>query len=161
MGIEIERKFMVTGDAWRDAPQRRAMRQAYLAIQPQNTVRVRIAEADAWLTIKGPNQAGIKPEFEYAIPLADAEILVQLSPYPVIEKVRHYYPYEGLVWEVDEFAGANAGLIVAEVELDRVDQDVPLPDWIGTEVTGDPRYLNAQLCQHPYRDWPPSSAHRQ
>lgn len=153
MGIEIERKFLVTGDAWRQASKVRSIRQGYLAVGTTNTIRIRIADAEAWLGIKGKAVGGARPEFEYPVPLAEAEQLLTLTPYQVIEKTRYVLPHDGLVWEVDEFHGANQGLIVAEVELETVDQAITLPDWVGKEVTDDPRYRNALLCQHPYTEW--------
>jgi adenylate cyclase len=153
MGIEIERKYLVTSDEWRHLTEPVPMQQGYLAITPENSVRVRITRDEAWLTVKGPAQGGAKPEFEYPVPLADARELIRLSRYPLIEKQRYAIPFAGLIWEVDEFFGANAGLVVAEVELAKVDQAVALPAWVGEEVTQDPRYLNAHLCQYPYSKW--------
>ncbi len=157
MGVEIERKFVVTSDAWRRAPGVRVV-QAYLAREAACSVRVRIVEDTAWLSVKGRARDGAKPEFEYVIPVPEAKELIELSPYPVIEKVRRKIEYEGFVWEVDEFFGANAGLVVAEIELDAPDQPFPLPPWIGQDVTDDPRYINANLVVHPYGEW---KAHNQ
>lgn len=153
MGIEIERKFLVAGDAWRQAPRSRSIRQGYLAVSNINTIRIRIADDQGWLGIKGRTVAGARPEFEYPVPLDEAEQQLHLSPYPIIEKTRYVLPFEGLTWEVDEFHGANQGLVVAEVELDTFDQEIKLPNWVRDEVTDDPRYRNAQLCQHPFTQW--------
>lgn len=153
MGVEIERKFLVCSDAWQPAPRKIRVRQAYLAITETNNIRVRLSDEAAWLTIKGKAIAGARPEFEYDIPLADAEELVGLSPFPVIEKTRHFVEHAGLTWEIDVFAGANQGLVLAEVELEDIQQPVEIPDWIGEEVTGDIRYHNAHLCRYPYRTW--------
>lgn len=152
MGIEIERKFLVSGDNWRSA-QGVHIVQGYLAREDSHSVRVRLAGEQAWLTIKGRAQAGVKQEFEYPIPLKDAQSLLELCPYPIIEKMRREIEYEGFLWEVDEFFGANAGLVVAEIELDAPDQTFPLPPWVGRDVTDDPRYLNANLTVHPFTRW--------
>ena len=154
MGQEIERKFLISGDSWREGANGILYRQGYLSTAKKRTVRVRIAGDSAWLTIKGPNQGAVRSEFEYEIPLADAaELLDTLCKHPLIEKTRYKVLVGKLVWEIDEFTGENAGLIVAEVELDAEDQQISLPDWVGEEVTGDPRYYNANLIRHPYREW--------
>lgn len=155
MGIEIERKFLVVGQPWVEA---RAVgvriQQGYLSREPQRTVRIRRTGEGAWITIKGKNVGASRPEFEYAIPLADAEPLLALCEPPVIEKTRYRLPHAAHVWEVDVFAGANAGLVVAEVEMESEDEAVELPSWVGAEVTSDRRYSNSSLASHPYRDWP-------
>ena len=152
MAIEIERKFLVQGDAWRSAPAV-YYSQGYLNRDKSRTVRVRIAGEAAFLTIKGITQGASRAEFEYPIPLADAYQLLVLCELPLIEKYRREIPYQGLLWEVDEFLGDNAGLVVAELELP--DEGAPFikPAWVGAEVTGDERYYNANLCQHPYKNW--------
>lgn len=160
MGSEIERKFLVNGDDWRTQTARSGvLRQGYLATGTGATVRVRIEGDDAWLTIKGPTQGIQRAEFEYAIPRTDAEAMLALCQSGRIEKTRHRVPLGGKVWEIDEFAGDNEGLVVAEVELASADDTVDLPPWIGREVSEDPRFLNANLSQHPFRTW--SSAERQ
>ena len=156
MGIEIERKFLVQGTCWKQGPPRR-LRQGYLSSEPERTVRVRVAAPDAFLTIKGRTHGASRPEFEYPIPLADAEALLDLCQRPILEKDRYRVGHAGLVWEVDEFFGENQGLVVAEVELDDADQTVDLPPWVGNEVTDDARYFNANLIRHPYRLWGPSN----
>lgn len=154
MAIETERKFLVRGDAWRAGASRRLYRQGYLARSGQCTVRVRIVDnAAAWLTIKGASQGCSREEFEYAIPLADAEALLRLAGGAVLDKWRYKTAWEGCIWEVDEFLGENRGLIVAEVELESEGQELSLPDWIGEEVTEDPRYYNAMLVTFPYSRW--------
>ncbi len=154
MGREIERKFLVRDDSWRGDAAGVAVRQGYLSTARECTVRVRVAGDRAWLTIKGPARGLARLEFEYEIPVADAQALLdELCRHPPIEKTRHRVEYGGLVWEVDEFHGANEGLVVAEVELAREDQEVPLPPWVGEEVSHDPRYLNAHLAEHPYTEW--------
>jgi len=155
MGQEIERKFLVIGDAWRDGARGERFRQGYLSSTKERTVRVRIRDKHATLTIKGPAAGLTRPEFEYAIPLADAEqMLDTLCERPLIEKTRWMVDFGGLRWEIDEFDGENTGLVVAEVELEREDQHVELPPWVGTEVTHDARYQNASLVHAPYSRWP-------
>jgi adenylate cyclase len=152
MATEIERKFLVVGDAWRQAHPTRIC-QGYLNRDKERTVRVRIAGQQAFLTIKGKSVGASRPEFEYAIPLADAEQLLLLCDGPVLEKNRHVLVHEGTTWEVDEFLGANAGLVVAEVELEHEDQPFAHPAWLGAEVTADPRYFNSNLAVEPYANW--------
>ena len=154
MGQEIERKFLVKGEAWRALARGVAFRQGYLSTTQQRTVRVRIAGETGYLTIKGPSIGASRSEFEYKIPLADAEAMLDdLCERPLIEKTRFAIPVDDVVWEVDEFEGENKGLIVAEVELSAEDQAVDLPDWVGEEVTGDSRYFNSNLIAKPYKDW--------
>ena len=154
MGQEIERKFLVAGEAWRRLGEGTPYRQGYLANRKTHTVRVRIAGETGFLTVKGATVGATRLEFEYQIPAADAEALLDtLCERPLIEKTRTRIDLDGLTWEIDEFAGDNAGLIIAEVELEREDQEIRLPDWIGDEVTGDPRYYNANLIAHPFKDW--------
>lgn len=153
MAQEIERKFLVTGDDWRSAPAT-TYRQGYLSTARERTVRVRVAGDKGFLTIKGISTGASRSEFEYRIPPVDAEaMLADLCLRPLIEKRRHLVDYAGLTWEVDEFFGDNAGLVVAEVELETEDQKIELPHWIGREVTGDRRYFNSSLIAHPYRSW--------
>ncbi len=155
MGVEIERKFLLAGDGWRQAAVRReTFRQGYLPTGGELSLRVRIAGSRAWLNLKSGGLAARRLEFEYAIPLADAEtILDSLAAPPLIEKTRHYVPVDGFEWEIDEFHGRNEGLIVAEIELEREDQPFPRPEWLGPEVTHLPRYYNVCLARHPYADW--------
>jgi adenylate cyclase len=154
MATEIERKFLVKGDHWRSQGTGKYYKQGYIPTQDKTTVRVRIAGDRGYLTIKGKNQGMVRAEFEYPIPLQDAEIMLEtLCHPPLIEKVRYRIPQGDLVWEVDEFSGENSGLIVAEVELQDEHQAIALPDWIGQEVTEDPRYYNANLVNHPYQSW--------
>ncbi len=154
MAIEIERKFLVTGDAWRGVGRSTAFRQGYLSTVKERTVRVRVAGDQGSITIKGITIGATRTEFEYPIPLADANAMLdELCEQPIIEKTRHVVEFDGTIWEIDEFAGVNEGLIVAEVELDSADQEFTLPRWIGDEVTDDPRYFNANLIAHPYSEW--------
>ena len=150
--IEIERKFLVTGDGWRGGAGER-MAQGYLAATPASSVRVRLAGPRAWLTVKSGGSGRVRREFEYAIPPTDAQAMLALCPDASVEKIRYRIAYAGRTWEVDAFLGANAGLVVAEIELEAPEAEVVLPDWVGIEVTDDPRYLNANLAVHPWRDW--------
>jgi CYTH domain-containing protein len=154
MGTEIERKFLVVGDEWRRGAVGTVYRQGYLCTTPQRTVRVRIGGERGYLTVKGSRTGVSRAEFEYEIPLGDAQAMLDsLCARPLIEKTRYRIPHEGLVWEVDEFAGENAGLVIAEVELEREDQEVALPAWVGKEVSTDDRYANSHLAEHPYSTW--------
>jgi CYTH domain-containing protein len=154
MAVEIERKFLVQGDSWRQLASGVTYRQGYLTSAPGCTVRVRVAGEQGYITIKGATAGISRAEYEYAIPLSDAtELLDTLCHRPLIEKTRYRIPQGPIVWEVDEFAGENQGLIVAEVELSDAEQIVDLPEWIGEEVSDDPRYFNANLARHPFKDW--------
>jgi CYTH domain-containing protein len=153
MGKEIERKFRVTGEAWRAAKATR-YRQGYLSTVKERTVRVRTIGDRGYLTIKGASSGAARLEFEYEIPLADAEQMLELlCERPLIEKNRHKIQHDRMIWEVDEFFGDNAGLVIAEVELETENQAFSKPDWVGEEVTDDPRYFNASLISNPYRSW--------
>lgn len=154
MAIEIERKFLVKGNEWRCLGFGKVYRQGYIYTHNQTTVRVRIVGNQGYLTIKGKAIGIGRDEFEYLIPLTDAqEMLEKLCDRPLIEKTRYKIPQGDLVWEVDEFIGENQGLIIAEVELTDEDQKVELPNWIDQEVTGDQRYYNANLVRNPYQNW--------
>ncbi|MBI3283433.1 MAG: CYTH domain-containing protein [Burkholderiales bacterium] len=154
MGIEIERKFLVVNDDWRRQGQATLLRQGYISSEAGRIVRVRIAADRATLTIKGMSSGISCGEWEYPIPLADAQALLsEVCQPPLIEKARHRILHEGLLWEVDEFFGDNAGLVVAEVELESETQEFSRPSWLGAEVSHDRRYANANLLKHPYRSW--------
>ena len=154
MPQEIERKFLVRGDGWRDSGAGVPYRQGYLSTVAERTVRVRLIRDKGWLTIKGITVGATRAEYEYEIPADEAsEMLDNLCERPLIEKMRYRIEHQGLTWEVDEFAGDNAGLIIAEVELDAEDQAIVLPDWVGEEVTDDPRYYNANLIANPFTRW--------
>jgi adenylate cyclase len=154
MSVEIERKFLVLGDEWKSLGQGTSIRQGYLSTQPDRVVRVRIEDAMATLTIKGRSVGATRGEWEYPIPLQDAdELLTTLCERPLIEKTRTRIKHDGMVWEVDEFFGENLGLIVAELELQSEDQRFAKPDWVGEEVTHDARYFNANLLKHPFTAW--------
>lgn len=152
MALEIERKFLVTGDGWRSAPSER-LSQGYLCHEPERTVRVRIAGEQAWITIKGVTQGATRQEFEYPIPVGDAQALLALCGAGKIDKFRHRCVHAGKTWEVDAFLGDNQGLVVAEIELHSEDEAFDKPDWIGAEVTHDARYYNANLSTLPYLRW--------
>jgi adenylate cyclase len=152
MAAEIERKFLVAGSIWR-TPDAQRISQGYLNLDKLRTVRVRIAGTRAYLAVKGITTGASRTEFEYEIPLQDAEQMLGLCDGPIIEKVRHKIKYEGLTWEVDEFLGENAGLVLAEVELDREDQVFKVPSWATQEVTTDARYYNSNLASNPYSHW--------
>jgi len=154
MPREIERKFLLESDAWRSqARESRPMSQGYLASSARSSVRVRVAGLHAWLNIKSGGLVASRQEFEYSIPLDDARELLALAEGPLIEKTRHFVEHGGMTWEIDEFHGDNAGLVVAELELDSEDQPFQLPEWVGVEVTHLRRYYNVCLVQHPYRAW--------
>jgi CYTH domain-containing protein len=152
MATEIERKFLVHGEGWRQGAGTR-ISQGYLNRDKARTVRVRIAGNEAFLAIKGVSRGASRAEFEYPIPLADAEQLLTLSDGPIVEKNRYVIDHEGSTWEVDEFRGDNAGLVVAEIELTSEDQPFSRPPWLASEVTEDSRYYNANLASHPYAKW--------
>jgi len=155
MPLEIERKFLVRGEDWRVPGAGIPYRQGYLSTVPGRSVRVRLARDKGYLTIKGITVGAARAEYEYEIPAGEAsEMLDNLCERPLIEKTRYRVEHQGLTWEVDEFDGDNAGLIIAEVELDEEDQAVSLPEWVGKEVTGDKRYYNASLIADPYTSWP-------
>ncbi|XHU96229.1 MAG: CYTH domain-containing protein [cyanobacterium endosymbiont of Rhopalodia gibba] len=154
MVIEIERKFLVKGDIWRSWGQGKIYRQGYILTKNETTVRVRIVEDCAFLTFKGKTKGFSREEFEYSIPLEDAEIMLKnLCDHPLIQKIRYRIHLGNLVWEVDEFQGENEGLILAEVELSSEDQYFELPAWIGEEITQDLRFYNVNLAKHPYLIW--------
>lgn len=152
MPIEIERKFLVVGDEWRAATAV-FYSQGYLSRGKGRTLRVRVAGEQAFLTIKGATEGISRLEFEYEIPVADAKQLFSLCEGPLIEKYRRKISYEGMLWEVDEFLGDNAGLVVAEIELASEDQVFAKPTWVGEEVTDDNRYANSNLSIYPYSQW--------
>ena len=152
MATEIERKFLVEDESWRTDEGIRIC-QGYLNRDKERTVRVRIAGEKAFITIKGISSGATRAEFEYAIPVEDAAELLKMCDGPPIEKMRHIVIFAGITWEVDEFYGENAGLVVAEVELETEEQTFEMPEWLGVEVTEDVRYYNANLAVQPYTSW--------
>lgn len=161
MAIEIERKFLVIGNGWRDAAHEvMPMAQGYINDQAamdsgamKASVRVRIAGDEAHLNLKSRELGHTRQEFDYAIPVGDARALLALCVGGLVDKRRHYVKHEGHLWEVDEFLGDNAGLVVAEIELSSADEPFARPDWIGAEVTDEPRYYNLALATRPYLEW--------
>jgi len=153
MGDEIERKFLVTGDAWREGVRGTRYTQGYLSRESERIVRVRRAGEKAFVTIKGEVRGISRKEFEYPVPLADAEEMLKLCVGSVIDKTRTVVEYHGKRWEVDEFHGDNEGLIVAELELKSEDEAFDLPPWVGQEVSDDARYFNSNLSEHPFKEW--------
>lgn len=155
MHTEIERKFLVTGDFSVDVYASKRIVQGYICSQPGKTVRIRIQDQNGFLTIKGPSdEKGMsRYEFEQAIPLEDAEQLLRLCEPGAIDKVRHLAKVGNHVWEIDVFHGANEGLVMAEIELKAEEEPFVMPAWAGKEVTGDRRYYNSMLTQHPFTEW--------
>lgn len=154
MAIEIERKFLVINSGWRkQVYHKKNIAQGYLSTNPERTVRIRISNETGIITIKGKSEGVSRAEFEYEVPLDDAQELMKLCERPVIEKVRNLVKFEGKIWEVDEFSGDNQGLIVAEVELVNEQESVPLPSWVGKEVSTEKKYFNASLIKDPYSQW--------
>ena len=155
MNQEIEHKYLVRKDLWFAVhkPNGVNIRQGYLQTDPEKTIRIRTTGTTAFLTIKGPSKNATRSEFEYPIPPDEAEELLKLCTLPVIEKVRYRMEVAGKIWEVDEFFGANDGLILAEIELRSPDETYEKPAWIGEEVTQDHRYHNSCLADHPFSSW--------
>ena len=154
MGIEIERKFLIDTDKLPPLTNGYTIRQGYIQTADHTAVRVRIRDQEAFLTIKGKSVGASRLEFEYPIPLQDAnDMLEALCRSAVVEKVRYLLEHEGHTWEVDVFEGSNEGLVVAEVELDSEEEAFALPGWVSEEVTDDVRYFNSNLVEHPYGDW--------
>lgn len=156
MSFEIERKFLVVGTGWRDlVTQEIPIRQAYLSSDGKASIRVRIkGDGAATLSIKSRPVDLRRLELEYPIPILEAEAMMQLRQGSVIEKLRHVVPWGDLAWEIDVFSGENAGLMIAEIELPNEHRHIDLPDWVGTEVTGQRAYYNSYLVQHPFANWP-------
>lgn len=154
MGHEIEKKFLITNDNWKTLSTGKEYCQGYLSSGKGTSLRIRTIGDRGIITVKGPNEGGRRLEFEYDIPYADArEMLDTLCHKPLIDKTRYKIPFGGFTWEVDVFKGENEGLIFAEIELESVDQPFDIPEWIGEEVTGDPKYYNANLVSYPYSQW--------
>jgi len=154
MAMEIERKYLVKNDQYKSSADSAVFRQGYLSVEAERTVRVRSYNGKGFLTIKGKTNSWSREEYEYDIPIQDAErMLDNLCIPPIIEKVRYFLTYADCKWEVDEFLGVNEGLVVAEIELESEQQIFEKPEWIGTEVTSDSRYFNSNLVNNPYKNW--------
>ena len=154
MPIEIERKYLVIGDAWRSLATPKLYKQGYIYTENSVTVRVRLIEDQGYLTLKGKRKGASRAEFEYSIPTEDARIMLDtLCDRPLIEKKRYRIELDDDVWEIDEFFGDNQGLILAEIELSSEEQTIHLPEWVGQEVTEEKKYYNSYLARHPYQDW--------
>jgi CYTH domain-containing protein len=155
MGQEIERKYLVHAGKWQQAekPEGALYRQGYILTDPEKTIRVRLTPAGGFLTIKGPTKGATRPEYEYEIPHNEAEELLEHFTVSALSKIRYRILHEGRLWEVDEFLGDNAGLIVAEIELDSEDEPFGLPDWAAAEVTGQEKYYNSRLTLAPFNTW--------
>ncbi|MDF1698275.1 MAG: CYTH domain-containing protein [Saprospiraceae bacterium] len=154
MGLEIERKFLLKNENWRKmADQGTDIKQGYLSLQPERTVRVRVTDKQALLTIKGITTGMTRSEYEYEIPFTDAVELLELCEGAIIDKQRYIINYEGETWEIDIFKGRNEGLRVAEIELSNEEQEIKIPTWVGKEVTEDSRYYNVNLIENPYDRW--------
>jgi adenylate cyclase len=153
MGIEIERKFLLNNDAWRSAAQQSSrIAQGYLSSDPNRIVRVRLKGEQGFITIKGKTEGIERVEFEYEIPKQDAIELLKLCPI-LLDKTRYLVEFAGYTWEIDEFHGTNAPLIIAELELTSSDEYFDKPEWLGEEVSDDPRYFNSYLSEHAYTTW--------
>ena len=154
MSKEIERKFLVKNLDWKSQAKGTLYRQGYLNSEKERTVRVRTIDEKSFITVKGITTGVTRMEFEYEIPFADAtQMLDKLVEKPIIEKYRYKLAQDGLVWEIDEFLGDNDGRVVAEVELADAQQALVRPDWLGEEVSSDPRYFNNNLVANPYKNW--------
>lgn len=155
MPNEIEHKFLVNHEKWKEVQpiSSTKMIQAFIPTKTLTVVRARIAGNTAWLTIKGANKGAFRTEFEYEIPVADAEKMISEMCEDQIEKIRHIVHFAGKTWEVDQFFGANEGLWVAEIELQDENEFYELPPWVKEEVTHDMRYTNVELAKNPYQNW--------
>jgi adenylate cyclase len=155
MGIEIERKFLVKKDKWAQVvkKEKSLFRQGYILSDQQKTIRVRLTDKEAFLTIKGQTVGASRPEFEYNIPTEDARHMLDNFCISELSKIRYFIPHDGHTWEVDEFLGLNEGLIVAEIELGSEDEAFSLPDWVDKDVTSEKKYTNSNLAVKPYGQW--------
>ena len=154
MAREIERKFLLKSDEWRaHVRQSSPMTQGYLVSGARLSVRVRIAGREAWLNIKAGGLVASRQEYEYPVPLGEARELLALAEGPLIDKTRHFVEHGGRTWEIDEFHGANEGLVVAELELESEGAAFARPPWLGIEVTELRRYYNVCLVTHPFSAW--------
>jgi adenylate cyclase len=158
MGLEIERKFLVTGTPWKTSNGRlrrgTPIMQGYLSASKDMAIRVRLAGKDAWITVKGAARDIARLEFEYKIPATDAKAILTTLAKATLTKTRYKIRWKSHIWDVDVFEGLNAGLVIAEIELKSVREKFELPPWVSAEVTHDPRYLNSNLSQKPWSLWP-------
>lgn len=155
MGKEIERKFLVNKKEWTSLQKPAGVHysQGYLCVEPERTVRVRITDVHAFITIKGKSKGATRAEYEYEIPMDDAEQILRDLAIGSISKIRYKINFQNKLWEVDEFFGKNEGLLMAEIELENEGEQFAIPEWIGIEVTDDNRYYNANLVTNPYEKW--------
>jgi len=154
MAKEIERKYLVLNDKYKENLNGIYCKQGYISIDPKRIVRVRINDQNAYITVKGELKGITRAEYEYSIPVNDAEEMLERLCYkPLVEKRRYKVGYKGFLWEVDEFYGDNEGLVIAEIELDKEGTDFPKPEWLGKEVTQDMRYYNSNLIKNPFKNW--------
>lgn len=152
--IEIERRFLLKNDNWRELIEKSTLiKQGYISVEKECTIRVRIMGQQAWLTLKGYISDATRHEFEYPIPLAEAEKMMQTLCIFKIEKIRHLITHQNTIFEIDEFLDNNAPLIVAEIELSNEQTNIPFPDWLGEEITSNGKFTNAYLSTHPYGNW--------
>ena len=156
MALEIERKFLVKKELWKGVikPKGKEIRQGYLSLDPERTVRVRIKADKGYLTVKGKSKGASRSEFEYEIPKSEAEEMLSTLCMATLSKIRYEVHHQGKIWEVDEFLDANHGLLLAEIELESEEEHFTLPLWIGDEVTADIRYYNSNLIVQPFSSWP-------
>ena len=154
MAIEIERKYLLKNEDWRkEVESKSIIKQGYLNSNPERTVRIRITNNKGFLTIKSKNEGSKRKEFEYEIPLEEAQDLILLCEQPIIEKTRYLVPINNHTWEIDVFEGINKGLEVAEIELSQENESFEIPNWIGKEVTEEIKYYNSQLIENPFTTW--------
>lgn len=154
MAQEIERKFLLKNENWKkEVSSQSSIKQGYLNSNPERTVRIRIRNNQGFLTIKSKNKGAVRNEFEYEIPLEEAEELILLCEQPVIEKIRYLVPKNNHIWEIDIFEGANQGLEVAEIELSHENESFELPSWVDKDVTHETKYYNSQLIKMPFTAW--------
>ncbi len=153
MPLEIERKFLVDPTKWAPTDGGIRLVQAYLGVAPNPTVRIRIAGEKAFLTIKGRTEGISRAEFEYELPVDHANEMLKMAITSPVEKTRYKVMHDGFLWEVDVFSGKNAGLIMAEIELESENQEFPYPDWLLEEVSHDGRYYNSYLATCPFSEW--------
>ncbi|RFS15183.1 CYTH domain-containing protein [Emticicia sp. C21] len=155
MALEIERKYLIHQDKWDNfqKPEGQLFRQGYILKDPDKTIRVRVTNTTAYLTIKGASLGATRTEFEYEIPKQEGIELLDNFAVSELSKIRYKVLYSNKLWEVDVFLGNNEGLIVAEIELESEEESFELPEWINVEVTGDNKYYNSNLSANPFKNW--------